>query len=228
MSKSILIIIPAYDGKVSDLTSTGLYKTAKHFERIGLKNGLLMVANESLISTGRSNLSNFFINNTDFTHAMWIDADIGFQPEDILRLLELDVDLAVGAYTMKTLPPKYCFTLTKNGSSMPNKHAVQISSSGFGFNLVSRKTYEVIAKHYTELKCIPSSNSREISEAEKQNSYHYFQTMIDPATGGIVSEDKSFFRRWKECGGISWLRTDVNLQHVGSHVYQGVNLEEVL
>lgn len=225
---SILIIIPAYDGKVSDLTASALYKSAKYFDRIGLRNELLMVANESLISTGRSNLSNFFINNTQHSHAMWIDADIGFQPEDITRLLELNVDLSVGAYVMKTLPPRYCFILDKDQGEKSEKKAVKINSSGFGFNLVSRKVYETMAKKFPELKCIPQSNSRVISKAEEENSFHYFQTMIDPLTQKIISEDKSFFARWKKCGGQSWLRTDIQLQHVGSHVFEGVNLDELL
>ena len=223
---SILLTVPAYGGIVSDGTLKGLYDCAKKFDRIGIRNELITVANSSLITTLRSDLTSVFMNCTNHTHQMWIDSDIGFCADDVLKLLELETDIAVGAYSMKIVPPKYCFTLKAGGEKRGN--AVEITSSGFGFNLISREAITKMNQKFPELRYVPSSNSREITEREAKNSFHLFHQIIDEKSGAIVSEDKSFFRRAAQADIISWLRTDINLTHVGSHVFTGADLTKVI
>ena len=38
------------------------------------------------------------------THLLFIDADIGFQPENIERLIRADKDIACGIYPRKCIP----------------------------------------------------------------------------------------------------------------------------
>lgn len=214
---SILLAVPCYGGIVSDETTRGLYNSAKFFDRAGIRNELILVANESLISHGRSNIANFFINNTEHSHIMCIDADIGFFPEDIAKLMELNVEFATAPYSMKTVPPKYNFGLTANTEWLDNK-ACTVSHIGTGFQLVNRSVFEKIAKAYPELRCIPNT-TRQLSDKEKQNSYHYYDTML--INGQMIPEDFSFEKRWRNIGGKIWMRPDIKLHHIGSHVFTG-------
>lgn len=221
---SILFAIPCYGGNVLDKCVSGIYNIAKQFDKLGIRNDLLLIANESLISTGRSTIANNFINNTDYDFLMCIDADIGFRYGDVLKLLSANKPFVTAAYTMKVIPPKYNFKV--NYPLRWEDDLVEVEYIGTGFQLIHRSVFHDIAKHYPELKYIPHDKSGTPTEEMKNNSYHFYQTMID---GGIVPEDFSFCLRYKKTGGTIWLDTSIELSHTGSHVFEGIpDLKESL
>lgn len=59
----------------------------------GVKMGGNNVYNESLVSRARNRLVDVYLKETDFTHACFIDADIGFDPLDIIAMLEQDLPI---------------------------------------------------------------------------------------------------------------------------------------
>ena len=56
--------------------------------------------NESLIQRARNALAHGFL-RTDFTHLMFVDADIRFNPPDVLRMLSADKPIICGIYPKK-------------------------------------------------------------------------------------------------------------------------------
>lgn len=56
----------------------------------GIDIGSNNIYNESLISRARNRLVDVFLKETTATHACFIDADIGFDPRDILMMMEMD------------------------------------------------------------------------------------------------------------------------------------------
>src|SRR3569623_1345159 len=111
----ILIAIPAYGGNISEKTLTGVYETTRDFVREGISIELITAVNDSIIHQARSNLANFFYHNTDATHLLWVDADIGFHSGDVKKLVELNTEFAAGTYPKKTLPLRYTMALPQEG-----------------------------------------------------------------------------------------------------------------
>jgi hypothetical protein len=215
---SILIGLPCYGGVVSDKTTNALFKLGKQFVRNNIDHGILTLANESLISRGRSRIANFFINNTQFEYLFFLDSDVGFEADDVLKLLNYNKEMVCGAYPMKTVPLKWNFTLTQ--PQQREGDLVAIDKIGIGFSLIHRNVFIRIAKQYPELKYIPTNESttHNPTEAEYDNSYHYFHEMRQ---GDIyLPEDLSFFTRARTVGMQAWMDTSINLCHVGSHVFQ--------
>ena len=215
---SILIGLPCYGGVVSDKTTNALFKLGKQFVRNNIDHGILTLANESLISRGRSRIANFFINNTDFEYLFFLDSDVGFEADDVLKLLNYNKEMVCGAYPMKTVPLKWNFTLTQ--PQQREGDLVAIDKIGIGFSLIHRNVFIRIAKQYPELKYIPTNESttHNPTEQEFNNSYHYFHEMRQ---GDIyLPEDLSFFTRARTVGMQAWMDTSINLCHVGSHVFQ--------
>ena len=215
---SILIGLPCYGGVVSDKTTNALFKLGKQFVRNNIDHGILTLANESLISRGRSRISNFFINNTEFEYLFFLDSDVGFEADDVLKLLNHNKEMVCGAYPMKTIPLKWNFTITE--PKQREGDLVAIDKIGIGFSLIHRDVFIRIAKQYPELKYIPTNESttHNPTEQEFNNSYHYFHEMRQ---GNIyLPEDLSFFTRARSVGMQAWMDTSINLCHVGSHVFQ--------
>ena len=83
---SIMIGLPCGGGNVSEQTTIGLFNLGKEFVRNDIPHSILSLSNSSLISQGRSRIVNFFLNNTDHEYLFFLDSDIGFQKEDVMKL----------------------------------------------------------------------------------------------------------------------------------------------
>lgn len=223
---SVLIAIPCYGGQLTSETVSSLYNLTKAFERNGIFNELLLVANESLIPQGRSTIANIFVNDTKHTHLLKLDADVGFKADDVIKLFELETDFAVGAYPMKVVPLKYNFRIKRDRVWNEQKTAISVEGIGAGFCLITRKVFEAVAKNFPELQYAPDDKSigYSVSEARANNSFHFYETYIDPTSKHLVSEDMAFCNRFKSLGGIIWLHLGVQLTHTGSHVFEGHDL----
>ena len=213
---SILIAMPCYGGLVSDKTAKGLFNLGKNLRSAGVDHGLLTISNESLVTRARSRIANFFMNNTEYERILFIDADIGFQSEDVFNLLKYDKDIVCGAYPMKGIPLQYNYTFSEPREE--EGELIKIETIGFGFCLIKRKVFESIQqKHSEELKYYPANNSSTPpTEKEYHNSYHYFLEIRKDMS--FLPEDFSFFERAKSVGHSSWLNSSIRLEHVGSQV----------
>jgi hypothetical protein len=215
---SILIAMPCYGGMVSDKTAKGLFNLGKELRSVGVDHGLLTMANESLVTKARSRIANFFMNNTEYEHILFIDADVGFNPDDVFELMISKKDIVCGAYPMKGIPLRYNYNITQ--PEVREGNLIRIENIGFGFVLIHRKVFESISHKYDEeLKYYPPRNNSSTPPTEKEfnNSYHYFLEMKKDMT--YLPEDFSFFERAKSVGYQTWLNTNIRLSHVGSHVY---------
>ena len=216
---SIMIGLPCMGGIISEKTTMGLFNLGKGLVRNNIHHGILTLANSSLITQARSKIANFFINNTEHEYLFFLDSDIGFNPEDVLKLISHNVPIVSGAYPMKTIPEKYCVDIVQPEQRMGD--LIKIGGNGMGFVLIHRQVYLDSAKADRGLKYIPSDYHSDTphSKAEFENSYHYFSEMRLGTS--FASEDKSFFYRAQKVGYDIWLDTTIKLNHTGYHIYQG-------
>lgn len=89
---NIFIGTPAYGGMVHiDYLSSILdYHKAK------LPITVMNIGNESLITRGRNTILSYFYAMTDFTHLLFLDADMSLSAEGLIKLLEHEKDV-IGA-----------------------------------------------------------------------------------------------------------------------------------
>lgn len=214
---TVMIGLPCMGGNISEKTTVGLFNLAKAFVRNDIHHGLLTLSNSSLITQARSRVANFFINNTEHEYLFFLDSDIGFDAQDVLKLLSYQVPIVSGAYPMKILPERYCVDIVQPEERQGD--LVKINGNGMGFVLIHRQVFIDIANHYPGLKYVPSDYNSETPHTteELNNSYHFFAEY--KSQNGFMSEDKSFFHRAKQVGYDVWLDTTIKLNHTGYHIY---------
>ena len=202
---------------MNEKTTTSLFNLGKLLVRNNIEHGIMTVANESLITHGRSRIANFFVNNTEFEYLFCLDADVAFQSEDMLKLYSYQKPIVSASYPMKTLPIRHCYELYNPVKLCGN--LVKIGGIGMGFVLIHRSVFEKLNRYYSELKYFPGLNNSNypITEKEYHNSYHYFAEMNKE--GKYLGEDMSFFHRVSDIGYDVWMDTSIELQHIGSHVF---------
>ena len=81
--------------------ASAAYGASPH--RLGFDVAVVMLGNDALITRGRSAIVAKFLDNPATTHLLFIDADICFTPEHVLRLLRFDKDFVAGLYPAKII-----------------------------------------------------------------------------------------------------------------------------
>jgi hypothetical protein len=91
--KSLYVLTPMYGGNLSMNYHDSFVQLVLLCQNLGIPFGWSNVFNESLISRARNRLTDSFMKTSANTHAIFIDADIGFNPQDIIDMLEMDKDI---------------------------------------------------------------------------------------------------------------------------------------
>src|SRR5258708_37840309 len=74
--------------------------------RILAANGIpfdVRTVSDSLITRARNHIANEFLREDGFTHLLFIDADLGFDANAVLRYLAFAKDLVCGVYPLKRI-----------------------------------------------------------------------------------------------------------------------------
>ena len=239
-----LIGVPCYDQQLTEPFYMSSIKMAMQFKEIGLRFGISTVS-DSLISRARNQLVAKFMANPEFTHLMFIDADIGFQPNDILKLLWHDKDIMTGAYPIKdinwpkihdlvnkgvkpdelmTRSLRYVVNATKDsvGNVRVSNGALEIYDAGTGFMLIKRSVFDKMFEQYPELKYNDDTGS--LNEEERKHTFALFNSYVDD-DGRFLSEDYGFGRYWQKMGGSVWVDPTIEMLHLGRMRYSGKMLD---
>ena len=97
----IAICTPAYGGQLTTNYTHSLIRTIELFQKFGIKYTPYFLNNESLVQRGRNTLVAQALANPETTHILFMDADITWQAESIIRLIQKDVDIVGGIYPHK-------------------------------------------------------------------------------------------------------------------------------
>ena len=243
------IATPCYGGQLNEPYFRSVIKMMTFFNGHQIPLAFGTIANESLVTRARNVLVAYFL-ASDYTHLMFIDADIEFQTEDILKLYAHKKDVVVGAYPKKGVAWD---KIRSNLIDPANKDKVlsdrDVASFGsdyaINFKFVDKETKTIgvenglIKLHdagtgfmmisraaiLKMIKAYPEfkyNNHVNINNADlKEHFYALFDTMIDPIDRRYLSEDYTFCRRWQEIGGDVWLDPSISLNHYGHFCFQG-------
>ena len=207
--------IPCYGGMMSEPTVTSLLRFILLAQQAGLNWSLDTMVNESLVTRARNNLMAKMMTNTQATHFMFIDADIRFEPDAILRMMACDKDVIGGLYPKKALPVNYVINLKPETKIQGDIFTVD--TMGTGFLLFKRNVYEKLIAAHPETKYVDDVG---LGKQYEPMMYSIFDVGIDEK-GHYLSEDWQFCRRWQKIGGEIWAHGKVLLNHIGHYEFQG-------
>ena len=203
----IMLATPMYGGQclgmysrsVADLTSV-----CTHY-KIGLQ--IYYLFNESLITRARNYCCDEFM-RSDCTHLMFIDSDIGFNANDIIGLLAIQIsdpdkyDVITAAYPKKCISWEkikiavdkgfadedpsileryvgdYVFNPRAHTTEIPLNQPVEVMEAGTGFMMIPRKTLEKYRDAYSEMHYKPDHVRTEHFDGSRE-IMAYFDCVID-------------------------------------------------
>jgi hypothetical protein len=236
----LVVATPCFGGQVSSIYTASLFKlqiALRAYADVKLK--LEMQQNDALITRARANLVAAFLDDPAATHLLFIDADIGFEPEQVLRLLACGADVCAGVYPIKRfdwekvrqtlaagLPEPsaaalhYVLEVENPGRIETRGEFLRVRYAGTGFLMIRRQALEKMCERYQSLRFRADHNYGD-ALAGSANRVALFDCMIDPETGVYLSEDFAFCKRWIDMGGEIWADLASRLSHVGPTTYTG-------
>ena len=207
------------------------------------------IGNESLITRARNTLVQLFMDG-DYTHLLFIDADLAFDPQAVIRMLDFDKEVVSGVYPRKTIDWRKVKKKIKDNPDISEdellatslqynlnvknpeyieakKGFIEVLDAATGFMLIKRSVFEKMAKEYTDLKFVPDQHLNQPHEKEfdfhntSNWNYTFFDTMVEPKTKRYLSEDYAFCRLWQNIGGEIYADILSGMTHYGNYSFRG-------
>lgn len=242
--KKLFIATPCYGGLCTASFAMSMIRSPSILSQNDIQLYLGFMQNESLITRGRNQLVYDFM-NTECDYLMFIDADIGFDPSDIVTMIEKDKDIICGLYPKKEINwpqvhsavmhgvsydqlPSYTGSLVVNlvggaaRAETPRNEPLEIENGGTGFMLIKRAVFETLADKVPEYNN-DMMTSVEAAQGEGQRKIkEFFDTSICEESGGrLLSEDYHFCKVARKNGYQIWAAPWVKLTHTGTYVFSG-------
>jgi len=243
MTESVHLVVatPCFGGQVATIYVNSIFalqSAVRSLSNLRLK--VELRDGDALITRARANLMTSFLDDPTATHLLFIDADIGFTPDQVFRLIESGADVVAGVYPIKRVnwaKAKVAIEARRSNVAAaaldyvleindPDHVAVvngftRVSYAGTGFLMIRRHVFEKMCAHpaYAPLKFSREHSFDKL--AGSTNRFALFECMIDPETGTYLSEDFAFCRRWTDIGGEIWADLESRLDHVGPSVFRG-------
>ena len=238
MRPLVMLAMPCFGGLVHHGTMLSVCRLLQAADDMGFDVDLAVLAGDALITRSRAVLAARFLDHASATHLLFVDADIAFEPAEVLRLLRFDRDVAAAFYPLKSvdwdaLPRRavageplrtagltYVGTLLDESERRTAEGFATAAYAGTGFMMVKREALARMVAAYPELR-FRSVHARAGRLPASDNLCALFDCVIDPDTGAYLSEDYSFCRRWRALGGDIWLDLESRLTHTGADDFAG-------
>lgn len=238
----LMVATPMYGGMAHGTYTKSCLDLQMMCSQYGIATKFSFLFNESLITRARNYLVDEFL-RSDFTHLLFIDADIHYNAQDIITLLALDRDIVGAPYpkksinwnnvaeAVKRLDPSnlrelnevvgdYVFNVVKGTEKFQISEPLEVMEIGTGYMMIKREVFEKFEKAYPEKRYRPDH----VGQANFDGSRYihaYFDTEIDKDSERYLSEDYSFCQRWRRIGGQIWLCPWMLTEHAGTFAFRG-------
>lgn len=212
--------LPAYGGMISESYFMSFLRLVNLFNFSGINYSVDTMVNESLVPRARNSLVAKMMHlEPKSTHLIFIDADIEFDAESVVKLLLSNKDVVGGIYPKKSLPIDYVVNPIKNAKLEGT--LLEVKRIGTGFLCIKREVIEKMFENYPHLKY---NDNIGLDPKYAPFKYALFDTSIDrEEQNNYLSEDYTFCDRWRAIGGKIWADLSIPLTHVGYFKFKGMS-----
>lgn len=209
---NILIATPCYNGQVYASYTESLLNTINMFTNMGINYNVHFIKNQ-IVTRARNMLTHIFLDEkNNYTHLMFIDADVVWNPQHILFLLEHKKEVIIGIYPNKRYDSDYNLNpSSKIKSNNIVNNLIEIEHAATGFMLLTKSAFEKV-KHEVETFNLPDGTSNKMIKV-----YNFFDCNV--VNEDYLTEDYYFSHLFNKNGGKIYADVRICLKHLGTHEY---------
>ena len=237
----LFVATPMYGGLCTGGYTMGILNCVQTFSPRNIQMYYSYMMNESLITRARNGMAYDFM-QSDATHLMFIDADITFDPKDIVRMIDADKDIICGLYPKKEINWKLVHDAVQKGVDYKDlgnytgsfvvnlvggvhetvgniNEPMEIDNGGTGFMLIKRNVFDtlkpLVPTYTNDMILIVDKNP------VKKIINEFFDTSIDEESNRLLSEDYHFCKIARKAGFKVYAAPWANLTHSGTYNFSG-------
>lgn len=235
----VFIATPMYGGQCTGTYTKSLISLFDHLRNAGHDVLFSDLYNESLITRARNTLTEMFL-RSDADYLLFIDADQGFNANGVVKMVEEGKDLIGAAVPMKAINWAKVKQAIADGKENPQNYTayynlnliakgdlsilkedptalVELSTLGTGLLLIHRNVFNALKDKVSTYK----SDQLDIGGIKHGDLIgDYWQTVVDPESKRLLSEDYYFCKLWRDLGNQVFLAPYVKVTHMGSYLFQ--------
>lgn len=217
----ILIGTPAYNGICCTGYTESLLYTIVLLSQFNIIAHVKFINNQ-IVTRARNMICSLFMENESYTHLLFIDADIKWNPHDVIKLLNHNLECSIGLYPNKRYflnNNKFCLNCSSqfedlSNNNNNNNNLVKITRAATGFMLL-KKSALIKIQNSIETFYLPDDNGKNIL------LYNYFDCNV--VNNDYLTEDYYFSYLFIKNGGEIWGDKTIKLIHIGNHNYGELN-----
>lgn len=208
---SLFIATPCLDGNVNARYTASLVRTMTTLQQKGWRSPQIdFEIGNSLIADARNKLVARFLASAA-TDLVFIDSDLSWSPDDLVRLASYDVPFVAGVYQRKSRT-KIDFAVKFGATIGMDTHGLmQVERVGTGFMRLRRDCLEQMVAAHASLRLTNPLVPDDV------HFYALFDTAI--VDGQFIGEDFTFCDRWRAIGGQVLIDPTINMAHHGAAAY---------
>jgi len=215
----ILICVPAMGQTMNAQTALSLYTTAQFLAAKNIHNRMTWYAAADIEDIRNLFVTAWYDGHPEFSHMLFVDADMGFEPELIRDFIRFDKPLMGVIYAKRKMPASVVGTVPEGHNIDDVVHGfIRATGLGCGVMMISRDVIATMLEKMPELSDpIPSSLAEATPDLKLTRIIRAFDKIRD---GNLrLSEDMAFCHRWQQCGGEVWANVNHRISHVGPFDY---------
>lgn len=208
----IFLAIPTGSGSIHAPCVASLLEAVPVLNAAGIRVDTCIEAGNCHVDDARNSLVRQFM-QTDCTDLVFIDADVGFRSEDLLRLVRFDRDLVAGVYPKKQDDTSFP-VMTEPGKPLYAEAdgCVEVMGAPTGFMRIRRGVLEKMLAKYS---------ARSFMGQGGESSLYTLLFEREIAEGRRWSGDYNFCRRWRKLGGKVYVDPTMQFTHEGLKQWSG-------
>ena len=218
MKPSVFIAMPCYDSvKINSMLS--VIKLVQQLGKSGIEVGIHTMKSP-LIHQARNYLTSVFL-TTQYQYMLFIDSDVEFEPEAVVRMMVAKKNIVCTPYRVKSREiDKEIYTVEfKNPKNILVLAGglVEIEAGPTGLMLIDRKVFEKIIKNHPDLKI----KNKATPNADKSHEFYYNFFDFGFIDGYAMGEDVSFCKLARSNDFKIYANIESSTGHHGSFAWRG-------
>jgi len=213
----VFVFVPAFGRQITTTTFETTHELMSALAAKGIQAHIGSFSWPDIEEVRNVVLSYWYDAMPDFTHLLFIDADMGFPAQMVLDMLTFGEPMVGAIYRKKCAEIEW---VASGGLESPDfrNGFIEVRGLGMGCFLIRRDAIAPMIEKFPD-KIYPYIAVPDFRWEGPQRTLAFFDQMRVPE--GKVSEDISFCRRYREAGGKVWATTAYTTVHEGPFPFVG-------